>query len=144
MKIEVTDNLLVVLLEIDQVRAYAARPDNSNLAKACRKALEDLEEIETSSLVNQLRERACPAGEPWTGDYPEEDHGHTDCYLHNKSAREIERLQSEVFKAEKDRQKLNSLLKLVNEWVDVQPGRTKADMDRRISVAYDLRKAVGR
>jgi hypothetical protein len=42
-----------------------------------------------------LRERACQAGEPWTGDVPEEDHGHTDCWLHHQSADEIERLRAE-------------------------------------------------
>ena len=43
-------------------------------------------------LVAMLRNRACPAGEPWTGDNPEQDHGHTDCWLHHQSADEIERL----------------------------------------------------
>ena len=43
-------------------------------------------------LVKQLRERACPAGKPWTGDAPEEDHGHTDCWLHHQSANKIEQL----------------------------------------------------
>jgi hypothetical protein len=43
-----------------------------------------------------LRERACQAGEPWTGDTPEEDHGHTDCYLHYQAIQEIERLRSMI------------------------------------------------
>jgi hypothetical protein len=103
------------------------------VAKACfdvlydNKIVIDDEENKSMQLVDELRERACPAGEPWTGDDPTSDHGHTDCFLHNKAADELERLT-----------------KLINEWVDVQPGRTKSDMDRRISIAYDLRKAVGR
>lgn len=54
--------------------------------------------------------------------------------LYGQVADEIEQLCSEI----------EQLRSLINEWVDVQPGRTKADMDRRISIAYDLRKAVGR
>lgn len=52
----------------------------------------------TDHLVEMLRERACQAGEPWTGDAPEEDHGHTDCWLHHQSADEIERLRAETQK----------------------------------------------
>jgi hypothetical protein len=52
-------------------------------------------------LVKQLRERSCPAGEPWTGDAPEEDHGHTDCWLHYQSVNEIERLRAETQKLAK-------------------------------------------
>ena len=74
-------------------------------------------------LVKQLRERACPAGEPWTGDTPEEDHGHTDCWLHMQAAKEIELLRS-----------------LIITWVDA---------DGAPSPVYDaaraaLRKTVGR
>jgi hypothetical protein len=54
--------------------------------------------------------------------------------LYGQVADEIEQLCSEI----------ERLRSLINEWVDVQPGRTKTDMDRRISIAYDLRKAVGR
>ena len=46
------------------------------------------------NIVEQLRDRACPAGLPYTGDSPEEDHGHTDCWLHHQAANEIERLQA--------------------------------------------------
>ena len=45
-----------------------------------------------SDLVKQLRNRACPAGLPWTADHPQDDHGHTDCWLHHQAADEIERL----------------------------------------------------
>jgi hypothetical protein len=44
------------------------------------------------NIVEQLRDRACPAGLPYTGDDPKEDHGHTDCWLHHQAADEIERL----------------------------------------------------
>lgn len=53
----------------------------------------------------------------------------------------VERLRREVAETVAVTQQLTQL---VTEWVDVQPGRTKTDMDRRISIAYDLRKAVGR
>lgn len=43
-------------------------------------------------LPERLRQRACPAGEPWTGMRPEDDHGHTDCLLFHLAADEIERL----------------------------------------------------
>lgn len=47
----------------------------------------------SNDIVEQLRDRACPAGLPHTGDSPREDHGHTDCWLHNQAADEIERLR---------------------------------------------------
>lgn len=47
-------------------------------------------------ITDQLRERACAAGEPWTGDSPEEDHGHTDCWLHYQSIKEIEMLRKQL------------------------------------------------
>ena len=47
-------------------------------------------------IVEQLKARACPAGLPHTGDAPEQDHGHTDCYLEGQAAAEIERLREEV------------------------------------------------
>ena len=62
-----------------------------------------------NELVKQLRERACPAGKPWTGDVPEEDHGHTDCWLHLQSAREIERLHL-----------------LISEWADTSDADNEA------------------
>lgn len=46
----------------------------------------------SDDIVQQLRDRACPAGLPYTGDSPKEDHGHTDCWLHHLAADEIERL----------------------------------------------------
>lgn len=48
--------------------------------------------MESEFLVKRLRDRACPAGEPWTGMRPEQDHGHTDCVLFHAAADEIERL----------------------------------------------------
>jgi hypothetical protein len=50
-------------------------------------------------LPQRLRERSCPAGEPWTGDHPEEEHGHTDCWYHHLAATEIERLRAELSEA---------------------------------------------
>jgi len=41
-------------------------------------------------LPNRLRGLACPAGEPWTGDTPSGDHGHTDCWLIHQAADELE------------------------------------------------------
>jgi hypothetical protein len=46
-------------------------------------------------IVEQLRQRACQPGEPWTGDNPQLDHGHTDCWLHHQSISEIKRLQDD-------------------------------------------------
>ena len=39
--LEVSDNLLTVELPLSVVKAYAMRPDNSILARACRVALGD-------------------------------------------------------------------------------------------------------
>jgi hypothetical protein len=55
----------------------------------------DQEAWTLAHLPEQLRSRTCPAGEPWTGDDPDEDHGHTDCYLIRLAAKEIERLRSQ-------------------------------------------------
>ncbi len=52
-------------------------------------------------LIKQLRERACPAGLPWTGSNPAEDHGHTDCWFHHQAADEIEQLL-DIIKNKKD------------------------------------------
>jgi len=81
----------------------------------------------TDDIVQQLRDRACPAGLPYTGDSPKEDHGHTDCWLHHLAADEIERLRA-----------------LIAAWADAED---EADMIRGIDLytAYEaLRKAVGR
>lgn len=52
-------------------------------------------EGENLTLVDMLRARACPAGEPWTGDDPSVDHGHTDCWLYHRAAERIEELERE-------------------------------------------------
>jgi len=86
-----------------------------------------MQKSESMQLVDQLRERVCPAGKPWTDDDPKSDHGHTDCFLLNKAADEIERLT-----------------KLIAAWADAED---EADMIRGIDLytAYEaLRKAVGR
>ena len=74
-------------------------------------------------LISTLRYRACPAGLPYTGDNPKEDHGHTDCWLHHQSADALEHL-----------------LGLIAAWVDADgspPPIYNAARDA-------LRKAVGR
>jgi hypothetical protein len=47
-------------------------------------------------LPDQLRARACPAGLPHTGDHPERDHGHTDCWLLHRAADRIEELEAAI------------------------------------------------
>lgn len=51
------------------------------------------------TLPDRLRARACPAGEPHTGDDPASDHGHTDCWLFHRAAAEIERLRDAMTEA---------------------------------------------
>ena len=46
--------------------------------------------MRSEELVVLLRERCCQAGEPWTGDNPDEDHGHTDCHLMRLAANQLE------------------------------------------------------
>ena len=46
----------------------------------------------SDELVAMLREASCKAGLPHTGDHPEQDHGHTDCFLHQAAAAKIELL----------------------------------------------------
>ena len=50
-------------------------------------------EQSNADIVTALRQRACPAGLPWTADNPQDDHGHTDCWLQHQAANEIERLR---------------------------------------------------
>jgi DNA repair exonuclease SbcCD ATPase subunit len=52
--------------------------------------------MNNDDIVKKLRDRACPSGLPHTGDNPEEDHGHTDCWLYHQAADEIERLQKRL------------------------------------------------
>ena len=49
-----------------------------------------------NTLPKQLRDRACPAGKPWTVDDPVSDHGHTDCYLLHQAADMIEDLEKKL------------------------------------------------
>lgn len=51
------------------------------------------------SLPEQLRARACPAGEPHTGDDPAADHGHTDCWLLHQAADRIDALEAATLRA---------------------------------------------
>lgn len=54
------------------------------------------------ALPAKLREISCQAGEPWTGDDPAADHGHTPCYFNHLAANEIERLRRLVGEASTD------------------------------------------
>ena len=64
-------------------------------------------------IVERLKARTCPAGEPWTADDPSTDHGHTDytplgvragtnacrlgdCWLYWLATNEIERLRADL------------------------------------------------
>lgn len=57
-------------------------------------SVDEVEARIVATLPQRLRERACPAGTPWTGDQTVEDHGHTDCWFNHLAAREIERLRA--------------------------------------------------
>lgn len=85
--------------EIERLRSEigASVPIDDDSVKDPHGSIEDLSD-HADELVKQLRERACPAGKPWTGDNPEDDHGHTDCWLHHQAADEIERLLSQITK----------------------------------------------
>lgn len=37
------------------------------------------DQYSNAELADKLLDYICPAGEPWTGDTPWEDHGHTKC-----------------------------------------------------------------
>ena len=80
-------------------------------------------------IVDRLRERACQAGLPHTGDNPKDDHGHTDCWLHHQAADEIERLRA-----------------LITEWADADLVKTPygPSIHPIIEAEEALRKAVGR
>ena len=83
-----------------------------------------------NDIVEQLRDRACPSGQPHTGDDPKADHGHTDCWLHHLAADEIERLRA-----------------LITEWADADDTWEGGPCDcggEYCSAAQALRKAVGR
>ena len=87
--------------------------------------------MDMNDIVIQLRDRACPAGLPYTADRPQDDHGHTDCWLHHQAADEIERLRS-----------------LITAWADADDAVSHDDYVDTLRVreqARDaLRKAVGR
>jgi len=55
---------------------------------------DEMERHLIAALPDRLRERACLAGEPWTGDDPASNHGHTDCWYAHLAASEIERLRA--------------------------------------------------
>jgi hypothetical protein len=69
---------------------FQANNARVNLAEAACFALDG------GDIVQRLRNRACPAGEPHTSDTPEHDHGHTDCWLYHTAADEIENLRQAI------------------------------------------------
>lgn len=46
--------------------------------------------------VARLRGLACPAGLAWTGDTPESDHGHTDCFIIHRAANRLEAAEARI------------------------------------------------
>jgi hypothetical protein len=51
--------------------------------------------VNTKELIELALEQTCPAGKPWTGDAPEEDHGHTSCWMIHQLIEKIVELESE-------------------------------------------------
>ena len=51
--------------------------------------------MNTKELIELALEQTCPAGEPWTGDSPEEEHGHTSCWMIHLLIEKIVELDSE-------------------------------------------------
>jgi hypothetical protein len=51
--------------------------------------------MNTEVLIRLALERTCPAGLPYTGDAPEEDHGHSDCWMYHKLIQKIRGLDAE-------------------------------------------------
>jgi hypothetical protein len=45
---------------------------------------------------------ACQAGEPWTAESPNEEHGHYDCWLYHSAADLIEKQEFEIRKLKWD------------------------------------------
>ena len=86
--------------------------------------LEEVRVAVMDGIVEQLRDRACPAGLPHTGDDPRDDHGHTDCWLHHLAADEIDRLRA-----------------LVNELADAEQGDSEQAWSDALTALY---QAVGR
>ena len=89
--------------EVDEaLKPYIGTSDQKQRQNGSLNATETANPIDHSDLVTELRNRACPAGLPWTGDHPQEDHGHTDCWLHHQAADEIERLRSKLAQLESE------------------------------------------
>lgn len=112
---------------------------------------------DSTALVEELRSRACPAGLDYTGNNPEDDHGHTDCYLHHKAANYIEKFEFELsyihdsFSTELTEAyaEISRLEKLISAWVEtgekvnVSIGGFGIDIDVYTKACDALRKAVG-
>lgn len=114
----------------------------------------------SAALVEELRNRACPAGLPYTGDDPDSDHGHTDCFLHRKSANHIEKCEFELgyiydhftLELTEAYAEISRLEKLITAWADADDacgGRRLLDVDSRserklLEAIIALREAIGR
>ena len=127
-------------------------------------------EQSNADIVTALRQRACPAGLPWTADNPQDDHGHTDCWLQHQAANEIERLRR--WKAEAAKvlarwddvadlvptganqlglhkydivaNELRRLRALITAWADADDYDEPESDDAYYKAWFALRKAVGR
>lgn len=106
---------------------------------------------DSAALVKELRGRACPAGLDYTGNNPEDDHGHTDCYLHHKAADYIEKFEFELnyihdhftIELTEAYAEIHRLEKLITAWADADDD--PEDFDGPYHAAWlALRKAVGR
>jgi hypothetical protein len=51
--------------------------------------------MNTEVLIRLAYEQTCPAGLPHTGDFPEQDHGHSSCWMIHRLIEKIKELDSE-------------------------------------------------
>lgn len=72
--------------------------------------------MNTNELIKFALSRTCPAGLDYTGDNPEEDHGHTDCWTIHELIKKIQELDAE-------NQKLAELL--MGPYVNVNESRVE-------------------
>jgi hypothetical protein len=51
--------------------------------------------MNTEVLIRLAYEQTCPAGLPHTGDFPEQDHGHSSCWMIHRLIEKIQELDAE-------------------------------------------------
>ena len=51
--------------------------------------------MKTEMLIHLAMEQTCPANRPWTGDAPEEEHGHTSCWIIHELIAKIRELDAD-------------------------------------------------